>query len=706
MKKIKVISILENLLWILNPCLIILCVFGNKLIVGPWLSWLGQLHPVVLHFPIVMGLGIGLYLMAGCKPSLDKNILQYLFAINALFASVVAIFGVFISKSGNYDKAILNLHQWGGLAIAIVSWILYLIHKNLFTIKPLFLKLLGIVYILVIIVFTHKGGQLTHGKNALALPKKINVLNNVNKPDSLLTIYEKAVQPILMDKCISCHGGDKIKGDLDLTSIESIQKGGKHGNQFLNRIHLPLQDEKHMPLKDSRQLTNEELSILTKWMELGGNLNKPLREFDKKDSLFILASQYIAPTVDKPKEQANLSEYNSNYVTVQYDYHGSDKINVRFFQATYYNTDNLKKLDKIKGQVISLNLQNMPLQKTDIDIISEYANLETLNLNYTKLKLQDLQGIAKLKKLKSLSLAGIKIENDQLASILKASSIRKIALWTEGLKQANINAIATKYPNISFIVGDNLEDSIMKLNKPSILQDSTIITDKLTVALKHFLNGVTIKYTVDDSTPDSLTSPTYSSPLVINKNTTVKTKVFKKGWLSSDVVEKTFYKSSLSADSIILITQPDPKYMGIGGKTIIDHELGELNFGNGKWLGYSKTNMEFVMQFKKATPMNEVIFNSLVNTGSYIFPIQSIQISGSMDGKNFKPIQSTDFSAITNAYTKETNINQAQAFKVKINKTTAYPFYKFTLRNLKQLPSWHPGKGTPGWIFVDEVFFN
>jgi hypothetical protein len=134
--------------------------------------------------------------------------------------------------------------------------------------------------------------------------------------------------------------------------------------------------------------------------------------------------------------------------------------------------------------------------------------------------------------------------------------------------------------------------------------------------------------------------------------------------------------------------------------------VGELNFGNGKWLGYSKTNMEFVMQFKAPTQMNEVIFNSLINTGSYIFPIQSIQVEGSMDGKSFKPLQSQDFTAITNAYSKETNMNQVQSFKVKIDKVAAYPFYKFTLRNLKQLPSWHPGKGTPAWIFVDEVFFN
>jgi mono/diheme cytochrome c family protein len=195
-------------------------------------------------------------------------------------------------------------------------------------VRPLLRKLFGLGYILVIIIFTHKGGQLTHGKEALSLPKKINQQLVPNKPDSLLTIYEKAVQPILLNKCVTCHGGDKIKGDLQLTSIELIKKGGNHGNQLLERIHLPMTDEKHMPPVDNKQLTKVELAIITKWMQLGGDLNKSLKALDKKDSLFILASQYIAPVFIKSIEQPSLDEYNSNYVTVRYDFHGSDKINV------------------------------------------------------------------------------------------------------------------------------------------------------------------------------------------------------------------------------------------------------------------------------------------------------------------------------------------------------------------------------------------
>ena len=706
MKKITSLSFIENLLWLLNPCLIVLCIFSDHLTIGAWLSWLGQWHPVILHFPIVVGIVIGIYYLVSDKYSIPNLVEKYIIYLYALLSSIVALLGILISIGGNYDKSLLITHQWGGLSIALLAWLWALTQNFSWHEKIIVKKWFGAISIIVIIFFTHKGGQLTHGKEALALPSKVITTIPNNKPDSLLTVYEKAVQPILMDKCVGCHGGDKTKGELKLTSIELIKKGGKHGDKITDRIHLPLADEKHMPPNDKKQLTKEELSILTKWMQLGGDLNKALHDLSKQDSLYILASQYIAPRFDKIKEQPDLTKYNSNYVSVQYDFHGASTINVNFFQGAFYKTAFLENLAPLKTAIVSLNMQSIPLHKEDIAIIAGFENLEKINLNYTKLSIEDITPLSNLQKLRSISLAGMPIDTKVLSNFLQKSKLKKIQVWTSGFKPKDLDPLRVKFPEIEITVGDNLEDSVMKLNKPLIQQDSSIITDKIHVPLKHFLKGVTIKYTLDDSEPDSITSPTYTAPLILTKNTTLKTKVFKPGWLASDLVQKSFYKSEFYPDTIILQTLPDPKYKGMGGHTIIDHELGDLNFGNGKWLGYSKTNMEFIMQFSKATAINEIIFNALINTPSYIFPIQTIQVEASDNGKEFHVIQNADFTAITKAYTKEPNINQTQAFKVKLNKAKAYKYYKLTLRNLKKLPIWHPGKGTPAWIFVDEVFFN
>ena len=94
MKKISLLSIIENLLWLINPCLILLCFFSNQLHTGLLLSWLGQWHPVVLHFPIVIGLFIGIYILFNFKPTVAAAQENYLFSLNALFASIVALLGI------------------------------------------------------------------------------------------------------------------------------------------------------------------------------------------------------------------------------------------------------------------------------------------------------------------------------------------------------------------------------------------------------------------------------------------------------------------------------------------------------------------------------------------------------------------------------------------------------------------------------------
>ena len=77
-------------------------------------------------------------------------------------------------------------------------------------------------------------------------------------------------------------------------------------------------------------------------------------------------------------------------------------------------------------------------------------------------------------------------------------------------------------------------------------------------------------------------------------------------------------------------------------------------------------------------------------------------IEGSNDGKEFKKLNEAKFPSL-----KETEVvRENKSFSCAIPTGAAYKFYRFTLLNLKKLPKWHPGKGTPAWIFVDELFLN
>ena len=719
-KSNKLFAFLGNALWVLNPFLVFIVLFKEKLTLHIGMAWMGKFHPLFLHFPIVLSICIGLYLVFVPAGKLAKVIEQQVLLTNAFIAVLVAITGLFLSKENTYAENLLTQHQWGGVAIALFSWALVFINNYYvkFQTNKILRVEIGIFLLVLVIVFTHKGAQLTHGEDVLSFPKnKISTIDTVAKKvlDSTASIYEKAVQPILLDKCVGCHGPNKVKGNLLLDNKEHILKGGKHGSvldltgtsSIIERIHLPLAEEKHMPPNGKPQLTPSEIKILNDWISAGGDFNKKIVELEKTDSLYLLAKSYQAP-VEKIKNKGNagpdMSEYNTNYCNVQYVYPGSNLIEVNFFQGSFYDREQLKKLDKIKEQIVSLNMQTMPLQQEDMAIITGFKQLERLNLNYTGLNSTSLAPIKTLSKLQSLSIAGIEASVSELSNLVKGSSIKILHIWNTKIKKDQVQLIQSQNKNLVVTVGDNLENEIIKIINPSIEQDSSIIPAHLDIPIKHVVKGAIVRYTLDGTDPDSLNSPIYKKPIRLYNNTVVKTKAFKVGWISSDIVQRNFYKSTIHPDSIVLLQLPDPKYRATGPKTLFDYELGDKNFGNAKWLGYKDANMEMVIGFKKPTAIKEIYFNALVNLGSYIFPIVSIDVMGSMDGKNYTLVSKNNYPGVTDATPK--TLNETKGFSCAISKPTPYKFYKLVATNLKKLPNWHPGKGTPAWIFIDEIFLN
>jgi len=98
MSKIRAYYLLDFCLWVLNPFLIILFIFDERINTGLLFLWLGKMHPLVLHFPIVFGILIVVYFLFFQKSRLDFEVEKLLLAIHAFFAVIVAILGFFMAN--------------------------------------------------------------------------------------------------------------------------------------------------------------------------------------------------------------------------------------------------------------------------------------------------------------------------------------------------------------------------------------------------------------------------------------------------------------------------------------------------------------------------------------------------------------------------------------------------------------------------------
>ncbi len=93
---------------------------------------------------------------------------------------------------------------------------------------------------------------------------------------SALEFFEKSVRPVLVEKCLSCHGPEKPKSGLRLDTRDSLFKGGQSGAAVVvgkPKDGLLLKaishTDKDLKMPPSGRLSDREIAALTKWVELG-----------------------------------------------------------------------------------------------------------------------------------------------------------------------------------------------------------------------------------------------------------------------------------------------------------------------------------------------------------------------------------------------------------------------------------------------------
>lgn len=709
--------VIFNIAFALNILLLFLLIFDHRLLIPAWLQVAGRMHTLFLHFPIVMvALVIFWELFSGYKKAyagVKTEIGDELLLAAAFTSAITALMGLFLSKEEGYTPALLVWHKWGGVFISFLSIAWYVFRVKMRMIKPVLL-ITALAGMVMIVVTGHLGANITHGENFLLAP----VMAETEKPVILFEdaeVFANMVKPVLETKCMGCHNSQKAKGELIMETKDLLLKGGKNGklwdsteNDFglmMQRIHLPLQAKKHMPPEGKSQLTSSEMETISRWIKSGADFSIKVSSLPEDDTLRLLAAS-LFQTIETDNynfasaDKKQLEALNNNYRVVRPFAIGSPAVGVEFFSAHQFKSEQLKELLAVKEQVVSLSLNKMPVNDEDLETIGQFINLRKLNLSFTNITGATLAELGKLKELKSLSLSGNKIKSSHLRSLSALSNLAQLYVWNTSLPIEEIKRLQQQLKSTIIETGYRGDTVVIKLNQPIIENEEQVISQPEALKLKHYIKGVVIRFTTDGTEPDSINSSIYRGNELIDKKQVVKAKAFKPGWISSDVVEKRFYKTGVFPDSVSLVNAPDKQYKGDGAKTIYDGKIGGLNFRNGKWLGYRVQPMEAYFYFVKGVNVSSLTISSLVDIGSYLMPPQSIEVWG---GKNkaslhlLKRLQPAQPTKENPAFLAGYDINfHPQNLNV----------IKIILKPVSKLPSWHRGKGDKGWIFVDEIFLN
>lgn len=697
--------LLENAIFIWLGIVLIFILGGDALVLPNWLQVIGRSHPLLLHFPIVLLL-VGLFFFwlprLRNKPEL-RSLGEYFLLIGINFAGMTVIAGMILAQE-DYEGNSLIWHQWSGIGIFLLAIALYFFRdksKNL-------IKAATLAIAVGVVVTGHLGANLTHGDDFLLAPIQPTEVELI--PLAEAEIFRDMVQPILKAKCESCHKEGKIKGELRLDTQEGIMKGGKSGlfavggelekSMLIERIHLPLEDKKHMPPKNKVQLTDEEIVILQEWISSGASFGDKVIQTDPESELFKLASNKFETEKTYNFAAADLDEVNklSNfYRSVQPLFPESPALEVTYYGIAAFDPNSLSELKTINTQLVKLSLNKMPLAGVDLTFLAEFPNLEELQVNFADLNSSQIEAISTIPNLKILAISGNPLDEKAIQHLTKMTNLEKLFMWQNGISEAQENEIRNSLTSTEIDFGFDASGKIYTLNSPLIEVDQLIYKDSLKVTLKHPIKSVELRYTLDGSEPDSLQSKLYQAPFWLNTSADIKVRAFAKEWIGSLVENQIVFKSSIEPIGKKLATEPNPQYKGTGVSVLFDKSKATLDHARPGWLGFQDNPMELEMSFGKVP--SSIGISLLLNEEAHIFPPELIEVWISKDNKWSKiiterPVQSTK--------------SDLKRFDVVTLNLPNEPIEKIRVKvsPLSKLPNWHSNKGSKGWVFVDEIFVN
>ena len=472
--------------------------FGLLLEASGWSLFIGRFHPLLVHLPI------GFLLIAALleigrrtkKVQVSSSAIAFILLWSAIGATLACVAGYMLSLGGGYDAVLLDRHMWQGIGVAVFAWVAWLFSINKFKEKirlnsAFYTSAFGLAVVLTMTA-GHDGGSLTHGEGYLTqyLPEPLRTLAGMPPAESAdeeikpisnieqAVVYQDIVQPIMKMHCVQCHNGSKSKGDLRLDQLDLIKKGGESGpaltagnsaaSDLIKRCLLPENDDKHMPPKGKPQLTNEQIALLSWWIEQGASADKKVADLPKseavKPALASLSSgspakkeeSVASPVLSmevEPADEKHLNELRKAGLLVNPVSQDRNLLEVSAVNAKTFSDRQIGLLTELSGQIVSLKLGGTQITDASLKEIAKLKYLAKLHLERTAVTDAGLAALKPLEYLQYLNLIGTKVTDNGLKNVVAMKPIRSVYVWNSNVTDSTARHLEKSNPRVAIISG-------------------------------------------------------------------------------------------------------------------------------------------------------------------------------------------------------------------------------------------------------------
>jgi len=431
-----------------------------------WAEAFARLHPVLLHLPIGLWLALAWLQLFGSREGRESGRpggRTALVCLLVLSSAPAGASGWLLHEGASYPE-IVEWHEWGGIALVVLSLLLGFAHWRRSRWYGAWLW----IGVLVLLPTSHFGGALTHGEDFLLEPWLEAEEERAFVPPAPSEAAEPAeeeagppapvgfedVQPLLEEYCFRCHGEKKQRGDLALHTLEAALAGGDGGpsivlgdpgaSLLIQRMRLPLEDEDHMPPENKPQPPSNALAWLEAWI---AGAPPPQAALDLEEQGEDAPSTEPAPpatgedstgAVEDGRRRDAIAALRERLAHVQPVERDSRELWVELGEVEGARGQLAAWLDPLRDDLRDLGLAGQALDAADLAFLGDLPGLRRLDLRRLEVAhleggLLDLEPLRDAPALRVLNLAGTPLAPNSLEVVAELPELERVFLWGTGL---------------------------------------------------------------------------------------------------------------------------------------------------------------------------------------------------------------------------------------------------------------------------------
>lgn len=464
-----------------------------------WAIFVGRFHPVLVHLPI------GFLLIAALleigrrtgKVSVSEGTVSFILFWSAISATIACIAGYLLSLGGGYDADLLSDHMWQGIGVAVFAWIAWLVKSDRFQRVIPFSSMIYLpafaIATLLLLSAGHDGGSLTHGEEYLTqyTPEPFRSLAGMSPAKEAITeikpladvnqalVYKDVVQPILEMRCVQCHNESKQKGDLRMDQLALLVKGGEGGPAFvvgksaesdmIKRCLLPENDDDHMPPKGKPQLTTDQITLISWWIDQGAPADKKVAELtiseQVKPALAALgtggagnaAAKSTVSAIQNVKVPAanekDVDALRKAGLIVNALAQDQNLLEVSAVNAPNFSDKDMALLAPVAQQIAWLKLGDTKITDAALKDLPKLKNLNKLHLEHTGVTDAGIANLKSLPLLEYINLVDTKVGDAGLREAATFKGLRSVYVWQSAVTDSAVSEVSRKNPNLLVVSG-------------------------------------------------------------------------------------------------------------------------------------------------------------------------------------------------------------------------------------------------------------